>query len=157
MFSVMPWYSEAVLSGPSLVGVDGRRISCWGQWYFIVSVDGVPGDGISFSQRSASQSLGRIFAESWLVGGCGPPETTVRAASHCRDVTHRQAGVPLCSVLLIRGGGAVFPPWWSLFNVSWNLFSFSGLLYAFTWFLFPFACILSSFLGSSASSLRLPL
>jgi hypothetical protein len=65
-----------------------------------------PGDGISFLQRSASQSLGRIFAESWLVGGCGPPETTVWAASHCRGVTHRQAGVPLCSVLLIRGGGA---------------------------------------------------
>ncbi len=41
-FSIMPWQSDSAPSGPSLAGADGRRIPCWGQKSFTVSLDGVP-------------------------------------------------------------------------------------------------------------------
>jgi hypothetical protein len=41
-FSFMPWQSEALPTGPSLAGADGRRIPYWGEKSFTVSLDGVP-------------------------------------------------------------------------------------------------------------------
>ncbi len=41
-FSIMPWQSSAPPSGPSLAGADGRRIPCWGERLFTVTIGGVP-------------------------------------------------------------------------------------------------------------------
>jgi hypothetical protein len=41
-FSIMPWHSSAPPSGPSLAGADGRRIPCWGERLFTVTIGGVP-------------------------------------------------------------------------------------------------------------------
>ncbi len=41
-FSIMPWQSSAPPSGPSLSGADGRRIPCWGERPFTVTIGGVP-------------------------------------------------------------------------------------------------------------------
>ncbi len=41
-FSIMPWQSSAPPSGPSLSGADGRRIPCWGERSFTVTIGGVP-------------------------------------------------------------------------------------------------------------------
>jgi hypothetical protein len=41
-FSIMPWQSSAPPSGPSLAGADGRRIPCWGERFFTVTIGGVP-------------------------------------------------------------------------------------------------------------------
>ncbi len=40
-FSIMPWKSRSTPSGPNLAGADGRRIPCWGEKSFTVSLDGV--------------------------------------------------------------------------------------------------------------------
>jgi hypothetical protein len=41
-FSIMPWQSSAPPSGPSLASADGRRIPCWGEQLFTVTIGGVP-------------------------------------------------------------------------------------------------------------------
>jgi hypothetical protein len=41
-FSIMPWQSSAPPSVPSLSGADGRRIPCWGQRVFTVTIGGIP-------------------------------------------------------------------------------------------------------------------
>jgi hypothetical protein len=41
-FFIMPWQSLAPPSGPSLAGADGRRIPCWGERLFTVTIGGVP-------------------------------------------------------------------------------------------------------------------
>jgi hypothetical protein len=38
----MPWDSADPPSGPSLSAADGRRIPCWGEKSFTVSIGGVP-------------------------------------------------------------------------------------------------------------------
>jgi hypothetical protein len=38
----MPWQSSAPPSGPSLASADGRRIPCWGEQLFTVTIDGIP-------------------------------------------------------------------------------------------------------------------
>ncbi len=40
-FSIMPWKSKSMPSGPSLADADGWRIPCWGQKSFTVSLVGV--------------------------------------------------------------------------------------------------------------------
>ncbi len=41
-FSIMPWRSSSPPSGPGLTGADGRRIPCWGEQPFTVTIGGVP-------------------------------------------------------------------------------------------------------------------
>jgi hypothetical protein len=41
-FSIMPWKSAATPAGPSLTAADGRRIPCWGEQHFTVTIGGVP-------------------------------------------------------------------------------------------------------------------
>jgi hypothetical protein len=41
-FSIMPWRSSSPPSGPGLSGVDGRRIPCWGEQPFTVTIGGLP-------------------------------------------------------------------------------------------------------------------
>ncbi len=41
-FSIMPWQSSDPPSGPSLSGADGRRIPCWGERRFTVTIGGIP-------------------------------------------------------------------------------------------------------------------
>ncbi len=41
-FSIMPWQSSDPPSGPSLAGADGRRIPCWGERLFTITIGGVP-------------------------------------------------------------------------------------------------------------------
>jgi hypothetical protein len=41
-FSIMPWQSSTPPSGPSLSGADGRRIPCWGEKAFTVTIGGIP-------------------------------------------------------------------------------------------------------------------
>jgi hypothetical protein len=41
-FSIMPWQSSAPPSGPCLSGADGRRIPCWGERSFTVTISGIP-------------------------------------------------------------------------------------------------------------------
>jgi hypothetical protein len=41
-FSIMPWQSSAPPSGPTLTGADGRRIPCWGERSFTVTIGGIP-------------------------------------------------------------------------------------------------------------------
>jgi hypothetical protein len=41
-FSIMPWRSPAPPSGPSLCRADSRRIPCWGEWCFAVTISSVP-------------------------------------------------------------------------------------------------------------------
>jgi hypothetical protein len=41
-FSSMPWDSSDPPSGPSLSAADGRRIPCWGEKSFTVSIGGIP-------------------------------------------------------------------------------------------------------------------
>jgi hypothetical protein len=38
----MPWQSSSLPSGPNLSGVDGRRIPCWGERPFTVTIGGLP-------------------------------------------------------------------------------------------------------------------
>jgi hypothetical protein len=38
----MPWESAATPSGPNLSGADGRRIPCWGERPFTVTIGGIP-------------------------------------------------------------------------------------------------------------------
>ncbi len=40
-FSIMPWESTAIPSGPSLTAADGRHIPCWGERPFAVTIAGV--------------------------------------------------------------------------------------------------------------------
>jgi hypothetical protein len=41
-FSIMPWQSLAPPSGPSSTGADGRRIPCWGERPFTITIGGIP-------------------------------------------------------------------------------------------------------------------
>jgi hypothetical protein len=41
-FSIMPWRSSSPPSGPGLSGADGRRIPCWGEQPFTVTINGLP-------------------------------------------------------------------------------------------------------------------
>jgi hypothetical protein len=41
-FSIMPWKSATAPAGPSLTAADGRRIPCWGEQSFTVTIGGVP-------------------------------------------------------------------------------------------------------------------
>jgi hypothetical protein len=41
-FSIMLWKSAAAPAGPSLTAADGRRIPCWGEQSFTVTIGGVP-------------------------------------------------------------------------------------------------------------------
>ncbi len=41
-FSIMPWESSDTPSGPNLTAADGRRIPCWGERPFTVTISGVP-------------------------------------------------------------------------------------------------------------------
>jgi hypothetical protein len=40
-FSVMPWESSDTPVGPTLTASDGRRIPCWGERPFTVTIGGV--------------------------------------------------------------------------------------------------------------------
>jgi hypothetical protein len=42
VFSIMPWWSSSPPSGPGLSGADGRRIPCWGERPFTVTIGGLP-------------------------------------------------------------------------------------------------------------------
>jgi hypothetical protein len=39
-FSIMPWESSDMPSGPNLTAADGRRIPCWGEQPFTVTIGG---------------------------------------------------------------------------------------------------------------------
>jgi hypothetical protein len=41
-FSIMPWKSAESPSGPNLSGADGRRIPCWGERPFTVTIGDIP-------------------------------------------------------------------------------------------------------------------
>jgi hypothetical protein len=41
-FSIMPWKSATAPAGPSLTAADGRRMPCWGEQSFTVTIGGVP-------------------------------------------------------------------------------------------------------------------
>jgi hypothetical protein len=41
-FSIMPWQFSSPPAGPGLSGADGRRIPCWGEQPFTVTIGGVP-------------------------------------------------------------------------------------------------------------------
>ncbi len=41
-FSIMPWLSSSPPTGPRLAGADGRRIPCWGEQPFTVTIGGIP-------------------------------------------------------------------------------------------------------------------
>ncbi len=41
-FSIMPWRSSTPPTVPGLSGADGRRIPCWGEQLFTVTIGGVP-------------------------------------------------------------------------------------------------------------------
>jgi hypothetical protein len=41
-FSIMPWQSSAPPSGPNLSGADDRRILCWGERPFTVTIGSIP-------------------------------------------------------------------------------------------------------------------
>ncbi len=41
-FSIMPWRSSSPPTGPGLAGADGRRIPCWGEQPFTVTIGGIP-------------------------------------------------------------------------------------------------------------------
>ncbi len=40
-FSIMPWESSSLPSGPTLTAADGRLIPCWGERSFAVTIAGV--------------------------------------------------------------------------------------------------------------------
>jgi hypothetical protein len=42
VFSIMPWKSSNTPSGPNLSGADGRRIPCWGERPFTVTIGSIP-------------------------------------------------------------------------------------------------------------------
>jgi hypothetical protein len=105
-FSIMPWESSDTPCGPNLTAADSRRIPCWGERPFTVTIGGVPRRwSFLLAAVSFPHHRYRLPALSQPPRGCGQSPSSSWGASGGGCGPRRRAWPLYCPAKLLHRGG----------------------------------------------------